>query len=124
MNIITIVSAIVVFLVVIFLLVSLLLWAKAKLTNSGPVNITLNGEREITVEAGSTLLTTLSNNKVFLPSACGGGGTCAMCKCRVLDGGGDVLPTEVGHLNRTEQKDGLPIPRKFLLLTTIEKWLS
>ena len=107
MNIITIIAAIVVFLIVIFLLVSLLLWAKSKLTNSGPVNITLNGEKEITVEAGSTLLTTLSNNKIFLPSACGGGGTCAMCKCRVLNGAGEVLPTEVGHLSRKEQHDNV-----------------
>jgi len=102
MNFITIISAIVVFLVVIFLLVSLLLWAKAKLTNSGPVVLKLNGEKEITVEAGSTLLNTLSNNKIFLPSACGGGGTCAMCKCQILEGGGEILPTEVPYFSRKE----------------------
>ena len=84
MNTTTIIAAIVVFLVIIFLLVALLLWAKAKLTTSGPVTIKINGEKEITVEAGSTLLTTLGNNQLFLPSACGGGGTCAMCKCQVI----------------------------------------
>ena len=97
-----IVSAVVVSIVMIFLLVSVLLWAKAKLTNSGPVTINLNGEKDITVEAGSTLLSTLSNNKIFLPSACGGGGTCAMCKCQILEGGGEILPTEAPYFSRKE----------------------
>ena len=67
----------------------------------------VNGDTEnpIVAAAGSTLLNTLSAQKIFLPSACGGGGTCAMCKCTVEDGGGDVLPTEVGHLSRKEQKE-------------------
>ena len=102
MNFLTILAAIVVFLVMIFLLVSILLWAKAKLTTSGPVTINLNSKKDITVEAGATLLTTLSNNKIFLPSACGGGGTCAMCKCQILDGGGEILPTEVPYFSRKE----------------------
>ena len=76
------IAAVAVFLVVLLLLVGLLLWAKAKLTSSGPVKITINGEKEVEVEAGGTILSTLSNEKIFLPSACGGGGTCAMCKCR------------------------------------------
>lgn len=97
-----IVSAIVVSIVMIFLLVSVLLWAKAKLTTSGPVTINLNAEKDITVEAGSSLLTTLGNNKIFLPSACGGGGTCAMCKCRVTEGGGEILPTEAPYFSRKE----------------------
>lgn len=94
--------AVVAFLVIILLLVALLLFAKAKLTASGPVTIKINGEKEITVNAGSTLLSTLSNEKIFLPSACGGGGTCAMCRCQVLDGGGDILPTEVGYFTRQQ----------------------
>lgn len=90
------------FLVIIMLLVAMLLFAKSKLTNSGPVKITINGEKTIEVNAGSTLLSTLSAEKIFLPSACGGGGTCAMCKCQVISGGGEILPTEKGHFTRRE----------------------
>lgn len=102
-----IITSIVAFTLVILLLVFILLFAQSKLVQSGDVKITINGDAEnpITAAAGSTLLTTLGGQKIFLPSACGGGGTCAMCKCKVLDGGGDVLPTEVGHLSRTEQKE-------------------
>lgn len=96
-----IVTSIVVFFVVIFLLVSILLGAKAKLAPSGPVTLNINGE-DAQVDSGNTLLTTLSNQKIFLPSACGGGGTCAMCKCQVLEGGGEILPTEVGYFTRKE----------------------
>ncbi len=92
-----------VFLIVILLLVVMLLVAKAKLAPSGPVNITINDERDITVNGGSSLLSTLANQKIFLPSACGGGGTCAMCKCRVIEGGGSILPTETGYFTRKEQ---------------------
>ncbi len=92
-----------VFLFVILLLVAMLLLAKAKLAPSGPVNININEERDITVNGGSSLLSTLAGQKIFLPSACGGGGTCAMCKCRVLEGGGSILPTEVGYFTRKEQ---------------------
>ncbi len=99
-----IVSSIVVFAVLIFLLVTVLLGAKAKLSPSGPVSLNINGE-ERKVESGSTLLTTLSAEKIFLPSACGGGGTCAMCKCQVLEGGGEILPTEVGYFTRKEVQE-------------------
>lgn len=92
-----------VFLLVILLLVIMLLVAKAKLTASGPVTININGDKDITVNGGSSLLSTLANEKIFLPSACGGGGTCAMCKCRVLEGGGSILPTETGYFTRKEQ---------------------
>ncbi|PIB36289.1 NADH:ubiquinone reductase (Na(+)-transporting) subunit F [Reichenbachiella sp. 5M10] len=100
-------TSIVAFTLVILLLVFILLFAQSKLVQSGDVNITINGDtaNPVVTAAGSTLLSTLSGQKIFLPSACGGGGTCAMCKCKVIDGGGDVLPTEVGHLNRTEQKE-------------------
>jgi Na+-transporting NADH:ubiquinone oxidoreductase subunit F len=99
-----IISSIVVFFILIILLVSILLGAKAKLSPSGPVVLNINGEdRE--VDSGNTLLTTLSSEKIFLPSACGGGGTCAMCKCQVLEGGGEILPTEVGYFTRKEAQD-------------------
>ncbi|HCQ30418.1 MAG TPA: NADH:ubiquinone reductase (Na(+)-transporting) subunit F, partial [Flavobacteriales bacterium] len=98
----TIVISVVVFLIVTLLLVTLLLWAKSKLTTSGPVHIKINGEKEIEVEAGGTLLSTLSNAGIFLPSACGGGGTCLQCKCQVLSGGGNILPTEEPHFSRKE----------------------
>ncbi len=92
---------------VILLLVFVLMYAQAKLVNSGDVQIIVNGDtaNPMKVAAGSTLLSTLSERKLFLPSACGGGGTCAMCKCQILEGGGDVLPTEKGHLNRREQAE-------------------
>jgi len=90
------------FLVVMLLLVGVLLYARAKLVPSGPVKITINEEKELTVSSGNTLLSTLSQEGIYLPSACGGGGTCAMCKCQVLDGAGDILPTEVGYFSRKE----------------------
>ncbi|MFR9524100.1 MAG: 2Fe-2S iron-sulfur cluster-binding protein, partial [Rikenellaceae bacterium] len=93
----TIITAIVAFLLVTLILVSLLLFAKAKLTSSGEVTIDINGgEKIITAESGSTLLNTLADNQIFLPSACGGGGSCGMCKCQVMEGGGEILPTETG----------------------------
>jgi len=102
-----IVASVVAFLVLILLLVFVLLFAQSKLVQSGDVKIVVNGDESnpIIAPAGTTLLNTLGSQKVFLPSACGGGGTCAMCKCVVEDGGGDVLPTEVGHLSRAEQKE-------------------
>ena len=102
----TILIAIAAFLAITLVLVALLLYAKAKLTSSGDVVIDINGgEKVITTESGSTLLSTLANNKVFLPSACGGGGSCGMCKCQVLEGGGDILPTETGFISRKLAKD-------------------
>ena len=98
----TIFIPIIFFLVVILSLVMILLFAKSKLSPSGAVKLTINGEKEIEVSAGDTILTTLGNNKVFLPSACGGGGTCAMCKCQVISGGGDILPTEKPYFSRKE----------------------
>ena len=102
----TIALSIAVFLLVIILLVSLLLFAKAKLSPSGAVKVTINGEKTIEVEAGNTLLSTLGDNKIFLPSACGGGGTCVQCKCQVKSGGGSMLPTEEPHFSRKEAADG------------------
>lgn len=87
------------------LLVGLLLFAKSKLSPSGPVSLLVNGEKTLEVESGSTILTTLGEAKIFLPSACGGGGTCAMCKCQVLEGGGEILPTEAPYFSRSEIAD-------------------
>lgn len=87
------------------LLVILLLYAKAKLVASGKVTITINDEKVIEVDAGSTLLNTLSNQKIFLPSACGGGGTCVQCKCQVIEGGGEILPTEIPNFTRKQISD-------------------
>ena len=100
-----ILTSVVVFFLVIILLVSVLLSAKAVLAPSGPVKIRINGEKEIEVESGGTLLSTLGNNKIFLPSACGGGGTCVQCRCQVMEGGGEILPTETPHFTRKEQAD-------------------
>ena len=98
-------ASITVFFMVIFVLVSILLFAKSKLAPSGPVTISINGEKDLVVSSGSTLLSTLSDNKIFLPSACGGGGTCIQCKCQISKGGGSILPTETPHFTRKEQQD-------------------
>jgi Na+-transporting NADH:ubiquinone oxidoreductase subunit F len=98
--------SIVVFLLVTLLLVAILLYAKKKLMPSGKVKIDINdGEKELEVEAGGTLLATLGENKIFLPSACGGGGTCGMCRCQVHEGAGSILPTETGFFTRKEQAE-------------------
>ena len=99
------IASIVIFFAIIILLVSILLGAKAVLTPSGPVKITINGEKVIEVDSGGTLLSTLGDNKIFLPSACGGGGTCVQCECQVHSGGGEILPTETPHFTRKEQAE-------------------
>lgn len=100
-----IVTSLVVFLLVILLLVVVLIVAKRYLVASGDVTITINGEKQVVASAGSTLLNTLSTQNIFLPSACGGGGSCAQCKCQVVEGGGEILPTETVHFSRKEIKD-------------------
>jgi Na+-transporting NADH:ubiquinone oxidoreductase subunit F len=97
-------SSIVVFLFVILFLVVILLYARKKLTPQGEVQLKVN-DKEFTVDPGSTLLTTLSNQEIFLPSACGGGGTCGMCKAQIVKGGGSILPTETGFFTRKEQQN-------------------
>lgn len=96
--------SIAIFLVIIMSLVVLLLYARAKLTPQGEVTLQVN-DKELIVSPGSTLLNTLSMNNIYLPSACGGGGTCAMCKAQVIDGGGSILQTEKGFFTRKEQQD-------------------
>ena len=103
----TIFATVVVFLVITLLLVALLLFVKQKLSPSGLVKIIINGEREIEVSSGGSLLNTLSNAKIFLPSACGGGGTCLQCECHVHSGGGEALPTETPNFSRKELKEGI-----------------
>ena len=92
--------------VITLLLVTMLLVAKEKLLPSGPVKLVINGEKDVEVSSGDTLLTTLGNNKIFLPSACGGGGTCVQCRCQDLEGGGEILPTEEPHFTRKEISEG------------------
>jgi Na+-transporting NADH:ubiquinone oxidoreductase subunit F len=99
----TLTITIVAFLLVMLALTAMLLFVKAKITPKGKIQIDINhGERLVEVDGGSTLLSTLSNNGIFLPSACGGGGTCLQCKCQVLEGGGELLPTEEPHFSRKE----------------------
>ena len=99
---------VVLFTAIVFLLVAVILAARAKLVNSGDVTIDINdaADRKLTVAAGGKLLQTLSANGVFLSSACGGGGTCAQCKCMVTSGGGSALPTEVPHFTKGELREG------------------
>jgi len=103
----TIFATVAAFLLITLLLVSLLLFVKQKLSPSGPVTITINGEKKIVVGSGNTLLTTLGGEKIFLPSACGGGGSCVQCECHVLEGGGEALPTETPHFTKKELKTGI-----------------
>jgi Na+-transporting NADH:ubiquinone oxidoreductase subunit F len=97
--------SITVFLGITLLLVGMLLYAKSKLTAGGTVKIKINDEKELEVSPGSTLLSTLSQEQLFLPSACGGGGTCGLCRCQVVVGGGSILPTELGFFSRKQAHD-------------------
>ncbi|MGV8962623.1 MAG: NADH:ubiquinone reductase (Na(+)-transporting) subunit F [Candidatus Saccharimonadaceae bacterium] len=100
----TITTSVVVFLIIILVLVVIILIAKSKLLPSGNVKIVLNDDKELDAPAGGTLLSTLQNQKIYLSSACGGKGTCGECRCRVVEGGGEILPTEVGFFTRKEQQ--------------------
>jgi len=100
----TVLMSMIVFMLVMILLVVVLLYARQKLTPQGDVTLKIN-DRELVVSPGSSVLSTLSGNDIFLPSACGGGGTCGMCKCQVIEGGGAILPTETGFFTRREQHE-------------------
>ena len=102
----TVVTGVAVFLIITLLLVAMLLIAKKFMVKSGDVVITVNNETEIPAEAGGSLLSTLAAKDVFLPSACGGKGSCGQCRVRVLSGGGEILPTETVHFSRKEIKEG------------------
>tara|TARA_Y100000996_G_scaffold34046_1_gene23937 strand:- start:580 stop:1812 length:1233 start_codon:yes stop_codon:yes gene_type:complete len=103
----TVISSILVFSIVIFFLVLLLNFAEKKLLPQGDAKILINGndDKSPTVKPGGSLLSSLAAHNVFIPSACGGGGTCSQCKCQVINGGGDILPTEKSHFSRSEIKD-------------------
>ena len=100
-----IITPIIFLLAIVLTLTAILLLAKTFLVSSGKVKITINGDKIIEVDGGSTLLTTLGNEGIFLPSACGGGGTCVQCTCQVLTGGGSILPTEEPHFSRKQIAD-------------------
>ena len=102
----TIVFGVGMFTAIVLLLVVIILYARSHLVSTGDVTILINGEKSITVPAGGKLLQTLSEAELFLPSACGGGGTCAQCKCIVSDGGGSMLPTEEAHFTRRDEDEG------------------
>lgn len=101
----TIIVSIAVFFILTMVLVATLLYAKAKLIPSGNVKLVVNGEKEFEVPQGGTLLNTLQSQGIYLSSACGGGGSCGQCRCQVLEGGGNILPTEVGFFSRKQIKD-------------------
>ena len=106
MNIQFIIYSIAVFLVIVLVLVIILLVAKKYLSPSGQVTITINGKDKLTVDQGSSVLSTLAANDVYLPSACGGKGSCGQCKCQIVEGGGEILDSEKGHFTRKQIKEG------------------
>ena len=101
----TILLSIAVFLVIVMLLVALLIVVRNKLIPQGKVKVNINGKEDLEVQPGSSLLSTLANEQIFLPSACGGKGSCGQCKCRVVEGGGSILPTETGFFSRKQIQD-------------------
>lgn len=101
-----IILGVVMFTLIVLLLVAIILSARSQLVSAGNISIEINGERTIEAESGGKLLQTLANNNVFLSSACGGGGTCAQCKCQVFSGGGSMLPTEASHFTRRDEREG------------------
>ncbi|MEQ9396798.1 NADH:ubiquinone reductase (Na(+)-transporting) subunit F [Haliea sp.] len=102
----TIVLGVTMFTAIVLALVAVILSARSRLVSSGEVAIEINGEKTIHVPAGGKLLQTLSESGLFLPSACGGGGTCAQCKCIIKEGGGAMLPTEENHFTRRDAQEG------------------
>lgn len=101
----TLLSGVGIFLLITLLLVAILLIAKYYLVHSGKVSITINNDKQVEAESGKSLLATLADQQIFLPSACGGKGSCAQCRVQVTEGGGDILPTEAVHFSRKEIKD-------------------
>ncbi|MBQ6098157.1 MAG: NADH:ubiquinone reductase (Na(+)-transporting) subunit F [Bacteroidales bacterium] len=105
----TIIASLVIFLTIILVLVVLLLLLRAKLVPQGNVTITVNNDKKLTVPTGNSLISTLAEQGIHLPSACGGKGSCGQCRCQVLKGGGSILPTEVGFFTRKEIQQGWPL---------------
>jgi Na+-transporting NADH:ubiquinone oxidoreductase subunit F len=98
--------AVALFTLIVLLMVSLIMFAKAKLLPSGDVKMMINKEKELVTQPGGKLLGSLADQGIFVPSACGGGGTCGQCRVKVLDGGGDILPTELAHITKRESREG------------------
>ena len=94
------------FTAIVLALVAIILFAKSKLVSTGNVTININGEKDIKVPAGGKLLGALAEASLFVPSACGGGGTCAQCRVKIHDGGGSILPTEETHITKREAACG------------------
>jgi len=115
-----VILGVVMFTVIVMALVAVILSARAKLVNSGDVTILINDDpdKAMTTPAGGKLLQTLAGGNVFLSSACGGGGTCAQCKCKVFEGGGDMLPTEASHLLSVRLKKAGVLRVRLLLSKT------
>ncbi len=101
-----IILGVVMFTAIVLALVAIILAARAKLVSFGDVTILINDEKEVTASIGGKLLQTLANNGIFLSSACGGGGTCAQCRCKVMSGGGSMISTEQSHFTRRDKKEG------------------
>ncbi|MDP7267275.1 MAG: NADH:ubiquinone reductase (Na(+)-transporting) subunit F [Pirellulales bacterium] len=101
-----IVLGVLMFTLIVLALVVLILVAKARLVASGDVEILINDQKTIHVPVGGKLLGALANNNIFVPSGCGGGGTCAQCLVKVAEGGGEILPTERAHINNREAREG------------------
>lgn len=103
-----IILGVVMFTLIVLVLTALILFAKSKLVNTGDISVEVNGdpEKSFNAPAGDKLLNVLSNEGIFISSACGGGGSCGQCRVKVLEGGGDILPTELSHINKREAKEG------------------
>ena len=94
------------FTIIVLMMVSLIMFAKAKLLPSGDIKMTINKEKELVTQPGGKLLGSLADQGIFVPSACGGGGTCGQCLVKVHEGGGDILPTELAHITKREAREG------------------
>ncbi|UDN36999.1 NADH:ubiquinone reductase (Na(+)-transporting) subunit F [Proteus sp. NMG38-2] len=103
-----IILGVVMFTLIVLVLTALILFAKSKLVNTGDISVEVNGDpdKSFNAPAGDKLLNVLSNEGIFISSACGGGGSCGQCRVKVLEGGGDILPTELSHINKREAKEG------------------
>jgi Na+-transporting NADH:ubiquinone oxidoreductase subunit F len=120
---IVVLTSIVVFLIVILLLVAILLYAKAKLMPSGEVSFQVNDLEAVQVKPGSTLLNVFQSQNILLPSACGGGGSCGMCKCKTVEGGGSILPTEKGFFTRKEQNENWRLACQVKVKEDMKVWV-
>ena len=119
------VASITVFSSVIFFLVGILLFVESKVVKKGNCRVVINDDEEktLTVPAGMTFLSAMAANKVYLPSACGGSGACGQCKCKIEEGGGDILPTELPHLSRKEKKENVRLACQLKVKQDLKVWI-